>query len=111
MRGAWRQSDRDCHNMSAMSFKITLPLIIAGCVLTSASLLGAAERSLSFNRDVRPILADNCFSCHGPDSGARKAKLRLDQREAALAGGKSGEPTIVPGVPNKSELVRRIFTA
>jgi Protein of unknown function (DUF1549)/Protein of unknown function (DUF1553)/Planctomycete cytochrome C len=97
--------------MSAMSFKITLPLIIAGCVLTSASLLGAAERSLSFNRDVRPILADNCFSCHGPDSGARKAKLRLDQREAALAGGKSGEPTIVPGVPNKSELVRRIFTA
>ena len=45
---------------------------------------------LQYNRDVRPILADYCFSCHGPDSAARKADLRLDQREAAIEMGASG---------------------
>ena len=42
------------------------------------------EGKLEYNRDIRPILAENCFACHGPDSAARKAGLRLDQREAAI---------------------------
>src|SRR6266545_3337348 len=57
----------------------------------------------SFNRDVRPILSDNCFYCHGPDPNKRKGKLRLDVRAEALA-----KQAIVPGKPDESELVRRI---
>src|SRR5207247_1054079 len=60
--------------------------------------------ALEYNRHVRPILAEHCFQCHGPDSAARKADLRLDQREAAVKAG-----AISPGVPDESELVRRIF--
>lgn len=63
-------------------------------------------RKLEYNRDIRPILAENCFACHGPDSAARKADLRLDQREAALAAG-----AIVPGKPEQSELIHRIYAA
>ena len=58
-----------------------------------------------FNRDVRPILADRCFTCHGPDAKSRKAKLRLDVRESALKKG-----AIVPGKPDESELVYRILS-
>jgi cytochrome c553 len=64
------------------------------------STLGAAGK-LSFNRDIRPILSNKCFACHGPDSKTREAKLRLDQRESALK-------VIEPGAPDKSELIARI---
>jgi hypothetical protein len=64
----------------------------------------AAERKLEYNRDIRPILAENCFACHGPDSAARKADLRLDRREDALKA-----EVIVPGKPDDSPLVDRIF--
>ena len=60
--------------------------------------------SLEYNRHVRPILAENCFACHGPDRAARKADLRLDVREDAVKAA-----AIVPGQPDKSELMRRIF--
>ncbi len=63
----------------------------------------AAEKIL-FNRDVRPILAENCYLCHGPDKGRRKAKLRLDVREVALERG-----AIVPGKPAESKLIDHIF--
>ena len=66
--------------------------------------VAAAAEKLSFNRDIRPILAENCFACHGPDSAARKADLRLDRREAAVKAG-----AIVPGKPDESELIQRIF--
>jgi hypothetical protein len=62
-----------------------------------------------FNDQVRPVLARHCFKCHGPDDKARKARLRLDVRNFALRPAKSGKPAIVPGKPDASELVRRIF--
>src|SRR5687767_14651586 len=79
-------------------------LIAAVAPLLASSTSHAAP--VSYNRDVRPILSDNCFRCHGPDKGNRKAKLRLDDREAALA-----KEAFVPGKPDESELVARIFTA
>ncbi len=64
-----------------------------------------AADDISFSRDVRPILARSCFTCHGPDESQRMAGLRLDQREAAVEMG-----AIVPGEPDDSELVRRILS-
>ncbi len=71
-----------------------------------AAPLAHAEK-VSFNRDVRPILSDTCFHCHGPDEAKRKGGLRLDVREAALKGGDSGA-AFVPGKPEASELVKRL---
>jgi hypothetical protein len=67
----------------------------------------AAPRKIDFNRDIRPILSDNCYACHGPDEKARKAKLRLDVAESALA--KHGSSAaIVPRDLKKSELWARV---
>ena len=69
----------------------------------------AARHTVDFNDQVRPILSRHCFKCHGPDDKGRKAKLRLDIEEAAKKPASSGERPIVPGKPDDSELVRRIF--
>ena len=74
-------------------------------------LLATAADKVDFQREIRPLLADKCFSCHGRDAEHREGGLRLDQRDAALAGGDGGEKAIVPGQPEKSELVRRIFSS
>lgn len=71
----------------------------------------SAAQAVDFNRDVRPVLAQHCFKCHGMDEHGRKGKLRLDQREPALGAGKSGEIAIVPGKPDQSEVIRRVFSA
>lgn len=65
---------------------------------------------VDYNRDVRPILAKNCFACHGQDDSHRAAGLRLDQRDSALKELKTGNFAIVPGKPEESELFRRITT-
>ena len=83
-----------------------LIFIFAGGVLANAA---ENNSSLAYNRDVRPILSENCFSCHGPDSAARKAGLRLDNFAGATNQLESGVAAVVPGAPEQSELVRRIF--
>jgi hypothetical protein len=84
-------------------------VFVFSLLFATASPLLAAGAEDVFNSEVRPILAKHCFKCHGPDDKARKAKLRLDQREAVLRGGKSRKPAIVPGHPKQSELIQRIF--
>jgi hypothetical protein len=72
-------------------------------------LLATTAQAVDFNRDVRPVLAQQCFTCHGMDDHGRKGKLRLDLPESALGAGKSGEIAIVPGKPDASEVVKRIL--
>src|SRR5215468_891794 len=75
----------------------------------SALLISATQAAetnqIQFNRDIRLILSENCYACHGPDKNQRKAKLRLDVREVALE-----KEAIVPGKPDKSKLVQHIFS-
>jgi hypothetical protein len=77
--------------------------------LLAAVSLQAAPVKVGFNRDVRAILTEKCFQCHGPDAKARKAKLRLDMRDEAVKERKGGVFAIVPGEVEESELVYRIF--
>ena len=69
----------------------------------------ASAKDIDFNRDVRPILSDNCMHCHGPDEKSRKADLRLDVREAAVAD-LGGYAAIVPGKAAASELIARVLS-
>ncbi len=67
--------------------------------------MSAAGTALEFNRDIRPILSENCFQCHGPDKNKRKGKIRLDVREVVVE-----KKAIVPGKPEESKLVASIFS-
>ncbi len=83
--------------------RFTLTIFIAFAAAATAA-------PLSFNRDIRPILSNNCYQCHGPDSAARKAKLRLDREADSRAERKGGTRAIVPGNLTESELIYRITT-
>ncbi|HVS37462.1 MAG TPA: DUF1553 domain-containing protein [Gemmataceae bacterium] len=80
-----------------------LPLALTLSPSHLVTLSSARADKLEYNRDVRPILAANCFACHGPDSAARKADLRLDRRDDAIK-----SKAYIPGKPDDSQLVERI---
>ena len=86
--------------------------LVIGLLLTSG-IIGSiyaqsARPAIDFNREIRPILSDKCFACHGPDATSKRIKLRLDSEEAAKADLGRGRRAIVPGDTSRSELVKRI---
>src|SRR5262245_49800895 len=98
----------DSRRYSPMAWRnrdwLRLALTLSAALTAGWFAAPAKAADIQYNRDIRPILAENCFACHGPDSAARKAKLRLDIREEAVAAG-----VIVPGKPDKSEVINRLF--
>src|SRR5258708_2564847 len=95
------------------SGRLVFSLMLLSVALASGGptqLRPAQQRSLDFNRDIRPIFSENCFACHGPDKNKRKAGLRLDRREDATAKLESGECAVVPGDVGQSRLLKVIVS-
>ncbi|HYG77071.1 MAG TPA: PSD1 and planctomycete cytochrome C domain-containing protein [Planctomycetota bacterium] len=97
-------------------FNCLRPLLLSLLVWTAAAALASSPKdsapipeTIQFNRDVRPILSENCFNCHGPDKNSRKAKLRLDTYEGATTD-LDGNIPVVPGKLEKSELYKRVIS-
>ena len=88
-----------------MKPRTKIGLAFVALLLASYSLRAS---SVGYNSDIRPILSENCFPCHGVDSAARKANLRLDRFEDAILPRKDSRPAIVPGKPEASALISRI---
>ena len=92
---------------SAIHFRDPWEGIVLGrfsaCILipVAAMALFAADEKVSFNRDIRPIMAETCFRCHGPDKSSRMAGMRLDLRDEALKPKRTGVAPIVPGDPDE----------
>src|SRR5580704_4920513 len=89
------------------SYQVVLAIGARGQELPHSS-GNKTPNKLAFNRSIQPILSENCYPCHGPDPGARKAKLRLDRAEFAYAPHDKSGPAIIPGQPGRSPLVQKI---
>ncbi len=97
------------HSPSHAASKVAVALVAAVAVNLSGQAPAPSGANISFNRDVRPIMSGTCFRCHGPDESSRRAGMRLDLRDEALKRRGNGTP-IVPGQPDESLIVRRIFS-
>jgi hypothetical protein len=91
--------------MRSTFWRLAAGILAAVCFAVLPAAAAESTGKLSFNREIRSILVENCFSCHGADSGSRKADLRLDQRDAAIESG-----AIAPGDPDSSVVLDRIFS-
>ncbi|MGH9848967.1 MAG: c-type cytochrome domain-containing protein, partial [Blastocatellia bacterium] len=99
--------------MNKQALKSVVLISVALIVIASNAdhnVVADDKDKISFNRDIRPIFSDTCYRCHGPDKNARQAGLRLDIREEATKKTRSGVIPIIPGKPDESEVVRRIFS-
>jgi hypothetical protein len=97
--------------VQAMSRFHFLPAVFTAIALATAPRHALCEDdSIDFSRDIRPLLSNNCFACHGPDEKHRKGGFRLDEKASALGQGESGETVIVPGKVEASELIARILS-
>ncbi|MBL9171184.1 MAG: DUF1553 domain-containing protein [Verrucomicrobiales bacterium] len=95
----------------SISGALALVLGLLACALSRPiQAVPATASRLDFNRDIRPILSDHCFACHGPDDAKRKSGLRLDLPSSGTQPLKSGAIAIVPGKPDQSEVIKRIVT-
>ncbi len=102
-RHATRATFSACDMMAVLGMRITG----FTCCLSLVVSVFPAAAAVEFNRDIRPILSDRCFVCHGPDAAAKKIPLRLDS-EAGMLADLGGRKAVVPGDPSKSTLVQRI---
>lgn len=93
-----------------MRTDVSVLRLCTGCLLPLCWVAALAAEAIDFNRDIRPILSDRCYLCHGRDAAAREANLRLDVREDALRTRGAITP-IVPGDLEKSEVLRRVYSA
>ena len=95
---------------SSLAARITCASVLLAALIGchTAKPTAAAAQHLDFNQDVQPILASNCFSCHGPDPQMRKGGLRLDLEESAFRKRPGHPDAIVPGHPDQSEIIKRI---
>ena len=94
-----------------MPHRMTRFFCLTGTVLmVAAGAARASERQVHFDRDIRPILSDNCYACHGPDHQARQSERRLDTREGAMAE-IDGHFVLVAGKPQESDLIRRVLSS
>ena len=100
--------------MHSKSKRLSLIILCAASIALLTLAQQPATRAIptiQFNRDIRPILSDKCFACHGPDAVAKKIKLRLDSEVAATTDLGRGRRAVVPGKPEQSELIKRITHA
>jgi mono/diheme cytochrome c family protein len=81
---------------------------IVSAVLSLTAQQALADDAISFSREVRPIIADKCFACHGPDEAARKQGMRFDVKEGLFGKTELGAEIVAPGNPEESELYYRI---
>ena len=97
----FEQSEFGLEGANGMKYWVSMWLV---CIFTMGGICSGSEKPVQFNRDVRPILSDRCYHCHGPDEGDRQAGLRLDIPD----GDEGAYQVIEPGAPDDSELWHRI---
>src|SRR6185436_6958889 len=113
VRASFHRLYQDAMRFSLLTLSARPVVLRAGMFLALVfpGELISAPASVEFNRDIRPIFSDRCFTCHGPDKANRVTELRFDTEAGAKIALTEGRQSIVPGDPEKSELVRRIASS
>src|SRR4051794_4709211 len=105
-----RDPRRSPHLMSPRSLILCVLCALASGLRAAPPAEAPVPDKIDFNRDVRPILSDNCFFCHGPDKNKRKADVRLDTKDGLFAAIEGKRHPAVAGHPEQSEIFKRIIT-